>query len=416
MKPSLLNNQFFKDLDSSVLPIEDAETLPPECYTNTEFYEFEKEAIFNHEWLYVGRESKIPEAGDYFTTSIIGEPVVIVRTRKGDVNAMSSVCQHRAMLVAEGSGNTRSFMCPYHHWNYSLDGALLKGPAMEKTCNFDKADVQLPTFKVEIWLGFIFINFDDQAPPLAPRLEAVAKILEPYDLANAIGPDADPAMKFPWNWKVMFENNNDGYHASRLHGGHYHDFIPSELCSFPDMPEDTAGYCRLNGTLHKDASFNASQRALLPIFPNLSDDDRNQMLFANIPPTLSLVLTNDMVFALNVRADGPESHEMDVELLVAPGAMDNPTFEDCIAANMATALKIMDQDQHVDEMVQIGLRSRFAIRGRYSWQEGAQQQLNSWLVPRYQDCWEKNSASLDGTKAPITRCDDTTASCNETDL
>jgi hypothetical protein len=54
---------------------------------------------------------------------------------------------------------------------------------------------------------------------------------------------------------------------------------------------------------------------------------------------------------------------------------------------MNAAGKIMAQDQHVDELVQIGLRSRFAARSRYSWQEGAQKQFNSWLVPRYQTCW-----------------------------
>lgn len=387
MKISVLNDTFFKDLDKSILPVEEAETLPPECYTDAEFYELEKEAAFNHEWLCVGRESQASEPGDYFTTAIVGEPIIVVRNRKGELKAMSAVCQHRAMLVAEGQGNARAFMCPYHHWTYSLDGDLLNGPAMEKTCNFAKSDYNLPTFKVETWLGFVFINFDNDAPPLAPRLAAVEKVIERYDLANAEGTPPE-TMTFPWNWKVMFENNNDGYHASRLHHGRYHDFVPSELCSFPEMPADTAGYTRRNGTTHKDASFNITQKALQPIFPNLNEQDRNEVLFANVPPTLSLVLTPDMVFYLNVRATGPETHEMDTGLLFAPGAMEHPDFQARLDTTMATAIEIMGQDQHVDEMVQIGLRSRFAVRGRYSWQEGAQQQLNSWLVPRYQTAWE----------------------------
>jgi len=57
MKQNIMNDDFFKGLDSSVLPVEESETLPPECYTDAEFYEFEKEAVFNHEWLCVGRES-----------------------------------------------------------------------------------------------------------------------------------------------------------------------------------------------------------------------------------------------------------------------------------------------------------------------------------------------------------------------
>jgi hypothetical protein len=187
----------------------------------------------------------------------------------------------------------------------------------------------------------------------------------------------------------MFENNNDGYHASRLHQGPLHDFIPSHLAEFPELPEDTAGYYRINGTLHADASLNATQKALLPVFPELGEVERNRMIFANIPPTLSLVVTSDMIIYLILRPDGPETHEMDTGLLFAPGAMASPGFQHKLQMNMAAANEIIAQDLHVDELVQVGLRSRFAPRGRYSWQEGAQQAFNSWLTPRYQDYWKK---------------------------
>ncbi len=390
MKTSPLTDEFFEQLNSSILPVEEAETLPPLCYTDAEFYEFEKEAVFNHEWLCVGREDWVANPGDYFTSSIIGEPIIVVRNTEGALKAMSSVCQHRAMLVAEGSGNTRGFVCPYHHWSYSLDGKLVGAPAMSKTCNFDKSQYGLPQFKVEVWLGFVFINFDHEAPPLAPRLKAITDLLEPYDIANAKGPRPESSERYPWNWKVMFENNNDGYHASRLHQGPLHDFVPSGLAQFPtDLPEDTAGYYRTNGTLHPDASFNPTQKAVFPVFPGLTDEQRNRVVFANVPPTLSLVMTSDSIIYLILRADGPESLEMDIGTLYAPGAMEDPGFELKVAMSNAAVGHIVDQDWHVDELVQVGLRSRFALRGRYSWQEGAQQQLNSWLVPRYQACWRR---------------------------
>jgi phenylpropionate dioxygenase-like ring-hydroxylating dioxygenase large terminal subunit len=393
VKADVLNDAFFASLSSSVRDVTEAQTLPPACYVDAGFYEFEKEAVFNHEWLCVGREDWVKEPGDYFTSQIIDEPIVVARTRKGELKAMSSVCQHRGMLVAEGSGNTRGFVCPYHHWTYGLDGHLVNAPAMERTCDFDKATVGLPNFRVEVWQGFVFINFDAEAAPLAPRLTALDAVLAPYDLANAEGPRPQPAGRFDWNWKVMFENNNDGYHASRLHQGPLHDFIPSHLAVFPQLPDDTAGYYRLNGTLHPDASFNATQKALLPVFPKLDAEDRGRMLFANIPPTLSLVVTADMVIYLILRADGPETHEMDTGVLFAPGAMETPGFEHRLHMNMAAANEIIAQDLHVDKLVQVGLRSRFAPRGRYSWQEGAQQAFNSWLTPRYQDCWRRRKTA-----------------------
>lgn len=393
---STLTQPFFDSLKSSTGNIDEAQTLPPQCYTDADFYTFEKDAIFAKEWLCVGRVDWVAKAGDFFNTIIADEPIVITRTKDGEIHAMSSVCQHRAMLVSEGRGNARAFVCPYHHWTYGLDGRLVNAPAMEKACNFNKAEQGLPTFKVELWQGFIFVNLDHDAEPLAPRLTEIDKVVERYDMTTSEEIEYNPAFDFPWNWKVMFENNNDGYHASRLHQGPLHDFVPSGNAKFPDLPEDTAGYYRTNKTLHADASFNATQKALLPVFPKLTQDDRNQMVFANVPPTLSLVLTADSVIYLIVRATGPERNEMDVGVLAAKGASKIEGFRQRMQMNGVAAGEIMDQDQHVDALVQVGLRSRYSKRGRYSWQEGAQMALNNWLVPRYQAAWDALKSSGGG--------------------
>jgi phenylpropionate dioxygenase-like ring-hydroxylating dioxygenase large terminal subunit len=393
MPADLLTDAFFDSFNTTAVDLGAAETLPPACYTDAGFYAFETEALFNHEWLCVGRADWVKAPGDYFTTQIIGEPIVVAHARDGVIRAMSSVCQHRAMLVAEDKGNARGFICPYHHWVYGLDGKLVNAPAMERTCDFDKKTVRLPQFKVEIWLGFIFINFDRDAAPLAPRLARVADAIAGYDIAGAEGP---PPMtgRFAWNWKVMFENNNDGYHASRLHKGPLHDFIPSELAVFPDADPTDAGFLRFNGTTHPDASFNPTQKAVLPIFPKLTEADRGRMTFANVPPTLSLVMSSDLVIYLILRATGPDTMEQDTGVLVAPGAMDDPAFEHRLEMVMTSAGKIIAQDMHVDALVQVGLGSRFAPRGRYSWQEGAQGQFNHWLVPRYQAAWAARKAEV----------------------
>ena len=388
MKP-VMDDSFFSGLESSILPVERAETLPPFCYVDAGFYEFEKVALFDREWLCVGRESWATQPGEYFTSMIVGEPILVVRDRAGTLHAMSSVCQHRAMLVAEGHGQKKVFVCPYHHWTYGLDGTLIGAPAMERSCGFSKTGGSLPRFALEVWEGFVFINFDIEASPLAPRLVAVSEAIAGYALSRAEGPRPGEPSRFAWNWKVMFENNNDGYHADKLHHGALHDFVPSHLASFPELPVDTAGYYRLNGTLHPDASFNATQRALLPVFPTLGDAERHRMVFANIPPTLSLVLTSDMIIYMILRPDGPESHLLDQGVLVAPDAMKDPLFSHRMAMNMSAAMEIVAQDLHVDALVQVGLRSRFAPRGRYSWQEGAQRAFNSWLVPRYRAAWQK---------------------------
>jgi phenylpropionate dioxygenase-like ring-hydroxylating dioxygenase large terminal subunit len=391
----VFSDRFFDSMASSIGAVGEAQMLPPACYVDRQFYEFEKDAIFAREWLCVGRQEWVGAPGDYFTSMHMGEPIVVVKGRDNVIRAMSTVCQHRAMLVAEGRGNTRGFLCPYHHWAYGLDGELRGAPGMEKTCDFDKRQVRLPQFKVEIWQGFVFINFDPQALPLAPRLTRVAAVLENYDLAAADTSMGSEETTFPWNWKVMFENNNDGYHANRLHAGPIHDIAPSDLSVFPDdLPEDTAGYYRFNGTTHPDASFNPTLKALLPVFPKLTDEDRHRLLFANVPPSLSLIIRSDLIAFIILHANSHDTITARRGWLAAPGASSQPLFEERLAMNLATSASIAAQDTHVDSLIQVGLGSRFAARGRYSWQETAQREFNNWLVKRYWAAWNTRKTAV----------------------
>jgi phenylpropionate dioxygenase-like ring-hydroxylating dioxygenase large terminal subunit len=388
MSRSVLNDAFFESFSSSVCDLAEAESLPPACYVDPDFFAFEKETLFFKEWLCVGRESWVKKAGDYFTAKHVGEPLVITRTLDGEIAAMSAVCRHRAMLVAEGCGNARSLVCPYHHWVYALSGELVGAPAMSKTAKFDKAEHGLPRLKVEVWQGFIFVNFDADAAALAPRLKDLEEVVRHYRLAELTGPNPAPANRLHWNWKVMFENNNDGYHANRLHRGPLHDIVPSSLAGFPDLCPESAGYYRTNGSTIPDASFNPTHKALFPVFPQLTDEERQRVVFVNVPPSLSLVMNADMVLYLIIQAEDADHHSLVMGSLVTEEAMGNPMFERLMKFNLDSVQEIVEQDLHVDALVQQGLKSKFAPRGRYSWQEGAQRQLNVWLVNRYKPAWD----------------------------
>ena len=97
MLAPFMSDAFFGGLSSSTREVNAAETLPPLCYSDPLFYEFEKEAIFFREWLCVGREAWARKPGDYFTAFQVGEPIVVARTRDGALKAMSAVCRHRGI-------------------------------------------------------------------------------------------------------------------------------------------------------------------------------------------------------------------------------------------------------------------------------------------------------------------------------
>jgi phenylpropionate dioxygenase-like ring-hydroxylating dioxygenase large terminal subunit len=356
-------------------------------YTSDEFLEFERSAIFDHEWLCVGLASRIPEVGDWFTAEVNAERLIITRDKEGGIRALSAVCQHRAQAICEGSGNSTTFKCPYHHWTYGLDGRLLGAPAMERTEGFEKKDWGLPVLLVEEWQGFVFVNFDAEAAPLAPTLRRYEPYLEHFDLPNCRATDTVVLEDLPWNWKIMFENFNDGYHANRLHQ-FIQDFCPSELSSFPVPWEDESNVVfREAGYLHIDAGFNATHRALYPVFPDLTTEERMRSTFALIPPTLCLGTSPDQAFFFIVRPRTAGTIDVEIGTLLHPDTFEHPMFGQLEEMAAAGIQMFVEQDQDATARVQLGLRSRFAPRGRYSWQEESHIQFNRWLVKRYTERW-----------------------------
>jgi phenylpropionate dioxygenase-like ring-hydroxylating dioxygenase large terminal subunit len=121
-------------------PLLEAETLPVECYTSPEFYKREVSNIFMKCWNCVGREDFIPKPGDYFTETLVGASLIMMRGRDKKIRAFVNACRHRGTKLLDGSGNCRAITCPYHGWAYNLDGSLLAFNFMEQTQNLQPKD------------------------------------------------------------------------------------------------------------------------------------------------------------------------------------------------------------------------------------------------------------------------------------
>jgi phenylpropionate dioxygenase-like ring-hydroxylating dioxygenase large terminal subunit len=384
---TILDSDLLGSFDASVTDFSTALTMPPPIYTSEEFLSFERDALFAREWLCVGRASRIPNVGDYFTTSANGEQIIVTRAKDGSVHAFSAICQHRGMQVVADEGNCTKFTCLYHLWSYDLTGRLLGAPAMERTEGFDKKDYPLPPLAVELWQGFVFVNFDSDAAPLAPTLATYVPYLAHYDLENAVCPGTFTLTDLPWNWKVMFENFNDGYHANKLHHT-IQDFCPSELAVFPvEFTPESNVIFRTNGYTHIDGGFNATTKALMPVFPELTEEERSRSTFALMPPSLCFGTAPDQAFFFIVRPTSAGTIDVEIGYLLHPSALDHPMFDHLYQMSDAGVQVFVKQDQDATTKVQRGMNSRFAARGRYSWQEASHVQFNRWLVQRYREHW-----------------------------
>jgi phenylpropionate dioxygenase-like ring-hydroxylating dioxygenase large terminal subunit len=383
---TMLTQALLESLEPSTRDVNEACLLPRVLYTDDEFFAFEKDAIFGHEWLCVGRIDQVPEPGDWYAYDFLDEPLLVVRDKESNVRVLSAVCQHRGMVVAEGGGHCTKFQCPYHHWTYGLDGRLLGTPAMERAVDFDKSRYGLPSLPVEIWNGWIFTSFDRAAAPLAPGLTELEPLLEHFDLDVAVTRPGKRLTDLQWNWKVMLENFNDPYHASRLHEP-LQTFAPSGMSDFFEWRDDMQHVSRVQRFTQIDGSFNPTMKCLMPVFPSLTEEERSRGMFVLIPPTLALAIVPDEIAYFIIRPQSANTIDIDIGYCFHPSALKVPLFEQLFAAAEAGVDNFNVQDVYADLMVQKGLRSRFSSRGRYSWQEATLPQLNRWLVQRYRRHW-----------------------------
>ena len=194
-----------------------------DVYLKPEIFSAEMERIFKHTWVYVAHESEIPEPGDFKTTRIGADPVIVVRGETGDVAVLANRCRHRAATVCQAAcGSATSFKCSYHGWTYGLDGELMAAPYPDGFAEFDKGQLGLDSpWTVQTYRGFVFAHHQPDASPLVDYLGAAAAYIDQfvehvpgYELM--VAPDAQ-RMKYDGNWKLQLENSLDGYHANFVH-------------------------------------------------------------------------------------------------------------------------------------------------------------------------------------------------------
>ena len=382
----LFSDSMQQAFDASIKHVDDANFLPSILYTSPEFYEFEKQAIFDREWLCVGRVAQLPGEGDWMQITLMGEPLLVVHGKGNQFHVLSAVCQHRGMVVAEGTGNSARFVCPYHHWCYAHDGSLIAAPEMDEARRFEKAQHGLPSLPVEIWNGFIFATFNPAPKPLASTVSQLTELLANFKLDDCHTVIDEVFEDLPWNWKVMLENFNDGYHANALHEG-IADHMPSNKSVYPDLSPDEGHVTRINYANIKDPSFTPNRICVLPVFKNLTDDERHRVIFALLPPSLGLAITPDNVTYFIVNPKSADKIDIHIGYCVDSSGPQDPMFEYQMTALKDGVQNFNRQDIWVDTMVQQGLHSRFQPGGRYSWQEKTLQQFNCWLVKRYRAAW-----------------------------
>ena len=209
--------------------IECAQTLASRFYTDPAILGIEKSRIFQRTWQLVGTldqpcgemnstKRTISDPESFFTADVVGEPVIVVRDKQGELRAFSNVCRHRAGPIALGSGCKNVLRCQYHGWTYTLDGRLIGTPDVDGVEFFDRRAMGMVPLRCETWGQFIFVNFDLRAEPLTAYLGEIPAQARGFQFEGLeFGERRDYVIDC--NWKVYVDNYLEGYHIPIAHPG-----------------------------------------------------------------------------------------------------------------------------------------------------------------------------------------------------
>jgi choline monooxygenase len=330
-------------------PLAQASTIPAPWYVDPRIAELEAKTVFSNTWQLVGRAEQVEKPGQFISTTIAGEPIVVVRGNDHILRAMYNVCRHHAAaVVTEPCGQTSILHCPYHGWNYGLDGSLKGMPEFDGVQGFERQKNGLLPARAEAWENFVFVNLDLEAASLRDFLGGLVKRVAPLGLSKLHYFDSR-VYDIACNWKVFVDNYLDGgYHVPHLHKG-----LNSVLDYKEYTIENEDRYCLQSSPMassDEDKATGATRKGnrawYFWQYPNLMINCYQGYMDTNL--VLPIDVDHCRVIFDFYFADVGEAHREYNEQSVAVGA------------------RIQEEDLGICEAVQRGLKSRAYGAGRLS--------------------------------------------------
>jgi phenylpropionate dioxygenase-like ring-hydroxylating dioxygenase large terminal subunit len=268
--------------------------LPAWIYRDRDFFELEKRTIFRTSWQLVCHGSDMPNPGDYHCFDMLGESIVAVRGRDGEIRSFHNVCRHRASRLFDGpKGHCGGrITCPYHAWTYSLDGRLIGVPQRETFRDLKPELHGLVPLEQEIYMGFIFVRLEPGLPSVREMLAPYAHELAAYRLEELIPQGRVTLRPRTVNWKNVADNYSDGMHIDVAHPG------LSRLFGNSYGIEAQPWVDKMWGVLQDKPSSNWSERRyqqLLPKVEHLPAERQRLWTYFKLWPNVALDIYPDQI-------------------------------------------------------------------------------------------------------------------------
>lgn len=359
-------------------------TLHRDRYVEADWYDREVSQVFARQWFCVGREGEIPGPGDHLVCDVVGESVIVTRTRDGGLSAYINLCRHRGSQLSDAAGKPTqaeseptgtfkgSIQCPYHAWTYSFDGRLRAAPFLEETDGLRKEDLPLHHVGVETWAGFVWVHLGlTDRGQVTDQFQESEGYLANYPLAE-LSTAARIVYPVKANWKAIVENYNECYHC-----GPVHPELVELVPAFRQRGGSELDWER--GIPHREGAwtFTTTGTSNRSPFPGLSQDEQERHKGQLVYPNLMLSLSADHVAAFTLWPHGPDRTTVVCDFLFHPAEMAKADFDPSDAVDFWDVVN--RQDWKICESVQKGMTSRRFTTGFYAPMEDYSMDIRRYL-------------------------------------
>ena len=281
--------------------------LPGIAYASPEFFELERRELFPKTWVAAAMAHQLPDPGDVLPVNVAGWPLVFVRGRDGMMRCFHNICRHRAAaVVLDAEKDAHSLRCPWHGWNYGLDGELrgtpeFGGEGVHDVEGFDRGASGLAPIRVEQWFDFLFVNIDGQAPALQTHLQPFLQRFRQFEF-DRFHYAGTWEHVYEANWKIAVEGAIEDYHLCWLHPQVTEGAKRSDRCQ---VEHAQACYYCVSGEWQKYESGRVVAKGpQLPRLDNVEGSDGRSYFFLNLFPTGVMGFGTDYAYAGTWLPDG----------------------------------------------------------------------------------------------------------------
>lgn len=359
-------------------------TLPRDAYVGDDWFDRERDRVFENQWFAAGRVEEIPEAGDHLVLDVAGESVILTRLRDGALAAYINLCRHRGSRLTDAEGKPSqehigptgtfkgSIQCPYHAWTYSFDGRLRAAPFLDEADGLTKETLPLHEVAVDTWGGFVWVHLHpDTASPLASQFQEGAAYLANYPLTD-LRVRSRIVYEVAANWKAVVENYNECYHCGPVHP-ELVDLVPAfRQKGGTDLDWDS-------GVPHREGAwtFTFTGTSNRQPFPGLTEEEQTRHKGLLIYPNLMLSVSADHIAAFTLFPHSPSSTSVVCDFLFHVDEIARDDFDPSDAVDFWDVVN--RQDWKVCEGVQKGMSSRRFDTGFYAPMEDYSKDIRRYL-------------------------------------